>query len=95
MTIKIKDEFLGLMITKNIFRLQMKVTLDTTKEYTQSQLSAFYKFEEFKNIIEVVEEATENNNDVISYKGIEEPEEDKPTKKKRGRKPGSTNKKKT
>lgn len=62
---KIKDEFKGLTITKKIFILNANVTLDTSKEFTQEDLKAYFRLDEFKTIIEEIEEPIINNVEFI------------------------------
>ncbi len=47
----IKPEFRGLTITKRIFILNANVTLDTSKFLSQEELKAYYRLDEFKDVI--------------------------------------------
>jgi hypothetical protein len=51
----ITPEYLGLNITKKIFKLNATVTLDTTINFSQEELQAYYNLEEFRDVIKQVE----------------------------------------
>lgn len=100
--LSIKPEYKGLTITKKIFTLQASITLDTTKFLNQEELESYYRFEEFRQFIEMIdiEEETkawispeESTIPIIRYRNVEsEIEKVEPIKneqKKRGRKKGS------
>jgi len=70
--IKIKEEYMGLIITKKIFTLQMNVTLDTTKDYTEKQLKSFVRFDEFKDLFETVEVKKFTNEENLTVEFDEE-----------------------
>lgn len=53
---KIKEQFLGLCITKKVFVLNAQVTFDTTKEYAQEELASYYRLEEFKEFFDYTPE---------------------------------------
>ena len=62
MEYKIKEEFRGLTISKNLFGVG-QISFDTSKEFTQAQLKVFREY--FPNVVDIVvdEQKPDNQSD--------------------------------
>jgi hypothetical protein len=62
-TYKLKSQFQGLIIQTKVFPMNVMMTLDASKALSSEALANYYRYPEFHQFIEIVEN--------VPYKGVE------------------------
>lgn len=64
----IKPEFQGLIISTRVFIHNVTLTLDASKNHSQETLANYYRHEEFRQFIDVIEKPKKNPNGTATEK---------------------------